>query len=157
MDLQTVLNIELEEDDLPPYLDRGYQRVVNRVSIPGFRKGKAPRAIVENFLGRESLIREALEFMVNDVTGKAISEQSLETAEPPDVVLLDLDPVVFKATVALKPNVDLGDYRAIRVPATPAEVTDEDVGGSLVVIDPGDSNGEHQSCCGHDLAHQTGR
>ena len=131
VDLQTVLNIELEEDDLPPYLDRGYRRVVNRVSIPGFRKGKASRTIVENFLGRESLIREALDFMVSDVTEKAISEQSLETAEPPDVELLDLDPVIFKATVALKPMVDLGDYRDIRVPETPPEVKDEDVQDSL--------------------------
>ena len=107
---------------------------MNRVSIPGFRKGKAPRAIVENFLGRESLIREALDFMVNDVTEKAISEQSLETAEPPDVELLDLDPVIIKATVALRPEVDLGDYLGIRVPETPAEVTDEDVDGRLEAL-----------------------
>ncbi len=134
MDLQTVLNIELEEDDLPPYLDRGYQRVVNRVSIPGFRKGKAPRAIVENFLGRESLIHEALDFMVSDVTEKAIAEQSLETVEPAGVELVDLDPVIFKATVALKPRVDLGDYLGIRVPETPAEVTDQDVQDRLEML-----------------------
>ena len=134
VDLQAVLNIELEEDDLPPYLDRGYQRVVNRVSIPGFRKGKAPRAIVENVLGRESLIHEALDFMVSDVTEKAIAEQSLETVEPPDVELIDLDPVVFKATVVLKPVVDLGDYLGIRVPETPADVTDQDVQDRLEVL-----------------------
>ncbi len=129
--MQTVLNIELEEDDLPPYLDRGYQRVVNRVSIPGFRKGKAPRTIVENFLGKENLIREALDFMVSDVTEKAFSERNIETAGPPDVELLDLDPVIFKATVALKPIVDLGNYRGIRVPETPPEVKDEDVENRL--------------------------
>ena len=134
MDLQTVLNIELEEDDLPPYLDRGYQRVVNRVAIPGFRKGKAPRTIVERFLGRESLIHEALDFMVSDVTEKAISEQNIETAEPPDVELLGLDPVIFNATVALKPIVDIGDYRGIRVPETPPEVTDEDVANRLEAL-----------------------
>jgi trigger factor len=134
VDLQTVLNIELEEDDLPPYLDRGYQRVVNRVSIPGFRKGKAPRTIVENFLGKESLIREALDFMVSDVTEKAFSERNIETAGPPDVELLDLDPVIFKATVALKPIVDLGNYRGIRVPETPPEVKDEDVANQLEAL-----------------------
>ena len=132
--MQTVLNIELEEDDLPPYLDRGYQRVVNRVSIPGFRKGKAPRTIVENFLGKESLIREALDFMVSDVTEKAFSERKIETAGPPDVELLDLDPVIFKATVALKPIVDLGNYRGIRVPETPPEVKDEDVESRLEAL-----------------------
>ncbi len=132
--LQTVLNIELEEDDLPPYLDRGYRRVVDRVSIPGFRKGKAPRTIVENFLGRESLIREALDFMVSDVTDKAISERNIETTEPADVELLGLDPVIFKATMALKPIVDIGDYRGIRVPETPPEVTDEDVENQLEAL-----------------------
>ena len=132
--MQTVLNIELEEDDLPPYLDRGYQRVVNRVSIPGFRKGKAPRTIVENFLGKESLIREALDFMVSDVTEKAFSERKIETAGPPDVELLDLDPVIFKATVALKPIVDLGNYRGIRVPETPPEIKDEDVESRLEAL-----------------------
>ena len=132
--MQTVLNIELEEDDLPPYLDRGYQRVVNRVSIPGFRKGKAPRTIVENFLGKENLIREALDFMVSDVTEKAFSERNIETAGPPDVELLDLDPVIFKATVALKPIVDLGNYRGIRVPETPPEVKDEDVENRLEAL-----------------------
>ena len=134
VDLQTVLNIELEEDDLPPYLDRGYRRVVDRVSIPGFRKGKAPRTIVERFLGKESLIREALDFMVSDVTEKAISERNIETAGPPDVELLDLDPVIFKATVALKPIVDLGNYRGIRVPETPQEVKDEDVENRLEAL-----------------------
>jgi trigger factor len=134
VDLQTVLNIELEEDDLPPYLDRGYRRVVDRVSIPGFRKGKAPRTIVENFLGKESLIREALDFMVSDVTEKAFSERNIETAGPPDVELLDLDPVIFKATVALKPIVDLGNYRGIRVPETPPEVKDEDVANQLEAL-----------------------
>ena len=132
--MQTVLNIELEEDDLPPYLDRGYRRVVDRVSIPGFRKGKAPRTIVENFLGKESLIHEALDFMVADVTEKAFSERNIETAEPPDVELLDLDPVIFKATVALKPIVDLGNYRGIRVPETPPEVEDEDVQNRLEAL-----------------------
>jgi len=127
VDHQTVLNIELEEDDLPPYLDRGYQRIVNRVSIPGFRKGKAPRTVVERFLGRESLIHEAIDLMLPEVTERAISEQELDTAGRPDVEIVDLDPVIFKATVALKPVVELGAYGSIRVAETPMEITDEDV------------------------------
>ena len=133
-DLQTVLNIELEEEDLPPYLDRGYRRVVGRVSIPGFRKGKAPRAIVENVLGRESLIREALDFMVSDVTAKAISRQNLAASESPDVELVDFDPVVLKATVPLRPTVDLGNYWDIRVAELLTNVTDEDVQNRLDII-----------------------
>ena len=59
VDRQTVLLIELEDDDLGPYLDRGYRRVVQRISVPGFRKGKAPRWRVEQVVGREGLINEA--------------------------------------------------------------------------------------------------
>jgi trigger factor len=131
VDHQTVLNIELEEEDLPPYLDRGYRRVVNRVSIPGFRKGKAPREIVERFLGRESLIQEAIDVMLPEVTERAISERDLETAGRPDVELVELDPVTVKATVALKPQVELGAYGEIRVAEEAVKVTDDEVQAKL--------------------------
>ena len=74
-DRQTVLRVELEDDDIATYLDQGYRRLVQRTSIPGFRKGKAPRRIVENFLGRESLINEVIDSMLPEVTTKAITEQ----------------------------------------------------------------------------------
>ena len=53
---QTVLHIELEDNDIDPYLDRAYRRVVQRANVPGFRKGKAPRIIIEQYFGRESLL-----------------------------------------------------------------------------------------------------
>jgi trigger factor len=123
---QIVLNIELEDEDIDPYLDRGYRRVVGRTMIPGFRKGKAPRFIVERFLGREGLLSEVMDSMLPDATQRAITEQELETAGTPRVEVLDLDPVTIKATVALLPDVDLGAYRDIRVDEKP--------------IDPGDDN-----------------
>ena len=55
-DRQTVLHIELEDKDLGPYLERGYRRVVGKASIPGFRKGKAPRSVIEQYFGRETLL-----------------------------------------------------------------------------------------------------
>lgn len=124
---QTVLHIELEEDDLDPYLDRGYRRVVQRVNIPGFRKGKAPRTIIESYLGRESILNEAVEFMVPDVTQRAISAQNLETAGHPKLELEDLNPVKVKATVALSPTVDLGPFRSIRVQEEKIETTEDDI------------------------------
>ena len=127
VDRQTVLHIELEEEDLGTYLDRGYKRVVQHAMIPGFRKGKAPRRIVETFLGRESLLQESLEFMLPDVTKRAVEAQELETTGLPKVELVDLEPVQVKATIALTPEIDLGAYLQIRVEEKAVEVSEEDV------------------------------
>ena len=127
IDRQTVLNIELEDEDLDPYLDRGYRKVVQRTVIPGFRKGKAPRRIIENFLGRESLLNEVLDSMLPEVTSQAINEQEIDAAGLPRIELLNLIPLTFKATVPLKPGIDLGAYRDIRIDEESAEVTAENV------------------------------
>ncbi len=127
VDSQAVIHIELEDPDLDPYLDRGYQRVVQRIVIPGFRKGKAPRRIVENFVGRESLLSEVIDTMVYEVTDRAIEEQELEASGLPKIEDLELDPFTFKAVVPLRPEVDLGDYHSLRIPYEPEEVSEDDV------------------------------
>ena len=124
---QTVLHIELEDEDLDVYLDRGYRRAVQHTVIPGFRKGKAPRRILENFLGRESLLNEVLDSMLPEVTGRAITEQELDAAGLPRIELVELDPFTVKATVPLTPEIDLGSYRDIRLTPESTEVTEEDV------------------------------
>lgn len=127
VDRQTVLHIELEDDDLGTYLERGYRKFVQHANIPGFRKGKAPRQVVEGFFGRESLLQEALDFMLPDVTRRAVEEQDLETAGMPKIELEEIEPVKVKATIALAPAVDLGAYRDIRIEEPKVEVSDEDV------------------------------
>ena len=127
VDRQTVLHIELEEDDLDTYLDQGYRRVVQRMAVPGFRKGKAPRLIVERFVGRESLLNEVLDSMLPEVTTQAITEKELDAAAMPSIELLDLDPPTLKATVPLTPHVELGAYRDVRIAKDPVKVKDEDV------------------------------
>ncbi|MDP6403519.1 MAG: trigger factor family protein, partial [SAR202 cluster bacterium] len=92
VDRQTVVHIELEDDDLDPYLDRGYRRVVQRVQIPGFRKGKAPRRIVQQFLGSESLLNEVLDTMLPELTSRAIEEQELDVAGLPQMEMVGLEP-----------------------------------------------------------------
>lgn len=131
VDSQAVIHIELEDLDLDPYLDRGYQRVVQRIIIPGFRKGKAPRRIVENFVGRESLLSEVLDTMVYEVTDRAIEQQELDASGLPKIEDLEFDPFTFKAVVPLRPEVDLGDYLNLRVPYEPDEVSEEDIEGRL--------------------------
>ena len=127
VDRQTVLHIELEDEDLSPYLDRGYRRVSQRTVIPGFRKGKAPRRIVERFLGRESLLSEVLDTMLPEVTRQAIAGQEIDAVGMPQIELLELDPFTLKATVPLTPEVDPGPYRDIRVPVEMVEVTGQDI------------------------------
>lgn len=127
VDLQTVLHIEMEDEDIRPYLDIGYQKVKPHISFPGFRKGRVPRHIVLQFVGREALLNEVLDTMLPEVTGRAIDEQELEPGGMPDMEVLDLDPVTFKATVPLRPQVELGDYRDIRVEVEQSEIGEEDV------------------------------
>ena len=128
---QTVLHIELEDEDLEPYLDQGYRRVVNKAMVPGFRKGKAPRFIVERYMGRESLINEVIDPLLFESTQRAIETQELKSAGMPNVELLEMEPVTIKATVALMPEVELGTYRDIRVEEEPVEVNEEDVQNQL--------------------------
>lgn len=125
---EVLLNIEVEPDEMNSYLERAYRRVVQRVNIPGFRKGKAPRSVVERYVGKDALLSEALDFMVPEITSKAIQEKELEPAVQPKMEVLELDPVTIKATVALRPKVDLHDYKSIRVEkeADPA-ITQEQV------------------------------
>ncbi len=131
VDRQTVLHVELEDDDLAPYIDRAYRRVAQRVSIPGFRKGKAPRHIVERFVGKETLVSDSLEDILPEATQRAISEQGLETAGTPRIELAEVDPVTINATVALTPEVDLGPYREIRVAEEDKPLTEEEVQNGL--------------------------
>ena len=127
VDLQTVLHIEMEDEDIRPYLDIGYQKVRPHITFPGFRKGRVPRHIVLQFVGKEALLNEVLDTMLPEVTGRAIDEQELQPGGMPDMEVLDLDPVTFKATVPLRPEVELGDYRDIRVEVELSEVGEEDV------------------------------
>ena len=84
---QTTLHIELDNEDVEPYIDRAYKRVVQRVNIPGFRKGKAPRSIVEQMFGRESLINDVLDTMLPELTSKAINDQELDAVGLPSIEL----------------------------------------------------------------------
>ena len=128
---QVTLRIELDDDDLEPYVERGFRQVVGKMRIPGFRPGKAPRRVVEGMVGRESLISEALDFLVADVITKAVDEQEIESAGFPHIENVEFDPVVVEAAVALNPVLDLGDYRSIRVEEDPVDVSDEDVDDEL--------------------------
>ena len=129
---QVALKIELEETDLGQYVELGYKKMVGKLAIPGFRKGKAPMHVVENLVTREGLVREVIDYLVQDVITKAIDKQSLNAIGLPDISVNKLDPITIEAMVPLKPDVDLGDYKSIRVEKKEVDVTKDDIDERLV-------------------------
>ena len=125
--IEIKLTVELEPEDENPFLDRSYRRTVSRINIPGFRRGKAPRHVVESMIGRAALLQEALEFMVPETLDKVLTDEDVSAFAEPSIEVTDLEPVSFTATVPLEPTIDLGDYRDLRVETEPVEIGDEQV------------------------------
>ena len=124
---EVTLTISMDAEDEEPFLNRSYRRVASRVRIPGFRPGKAPRSVVENHLGRDALVHEALEFMIPESLDKVLKEEDIQAFMDPQLEVLEMEPVSFKAVVVLEPVVDLGDFHSIRLEREEVEVTDEQV------------------------------
>jgi trigger factor len=125
---RVALNIEAEAGELAKSLDEAYHHLVKEVSIPGFRKGKAPRAILEQHIGKKSLLEEALERLVPQLYNQAIKSQELDSIAEPELEITQTEPLIFKAIVSLKPEVKLGDYHRIKVePGPQTEVTEKEV------------------------------
>ena len=124
---EVTLTISMDAEDEEPFLNRSYRRVASRVSIPGFRPGKAPRSVIENHLGRDALVHEALEFMIPESLDKVLKDEDIQAFMEPQLEVLEMAPVSFKAVVPLEPVVDLGDFRSIRLEREEVEVTDEQV------------------------------
>lgn len=124
---EVLLTIEVEAEDMEPHIQKAYRRVVQNKSIPGFRKGKAPRSVVERFVGADFLRGEALNTLVNETVDSAVKEQALEIGGNPNVKIVSDDPVILEATVPLVPSVNIEAYHDIRVEDEPVDVTDEQV------------------------------
>src|SRR4030065_26002 len=128
---QVALNIEMEPVEIDKYLDRAYNRLVKRVSVPGFRKGKAPRDILERHIGKDALFQEALEDLIPRAYKEALDEQKIEPIDQPEFELVKTEPLIFKAVVPLKPTVKLGDYTKIRVKSKPVKISEEDTEATI--------------------------
>jgi trigger factor len=122
---QTYLTIEMDQAEVEESTEKAYKKLVQRVNVPGFRKGKAPREILERHVGKETLFNDMLEELVPKAYEKALEEQAIEAIARPQIEVVQTDPVVFKAVVPLRPVVRLGDYRGIRLEPEQVEVTGE--------------------------------
>ncbi len=128
------LEIEVEPDRLERSLDAAYKRLLPTLKIPGFRPGKAPRPIVEKMVGRERLIREALDSLVPAAYSEALESEEVDAVDQPEIEILETEPLRFKATVPVRPAVTLGEYHAIRIAPEPVEVTGEMFGEQMQLI-----------------------
>ncbi len=134
---QVALKIEAEPDELKKSQKAAYQRLVNKVSVPGFRKGKAPQVILEQHVGKKAMLDEALEHLVPELYTKAVKSQELEPIAEPQIEITQTEPVVFKAIVPLKPRVELGDYHTIKLKAEPVKVSDSDIDKAIEQVREG--------------------
>lgn len=128
---EALLTVELDSDAMESAMDTAYQRLVKRTEIPGFRKGKAPRPILERFIGRERLIEESLEDVLPKACADALKEEQIQSFGRPGIEVIQNDPIIFKARVPLPPKIELGDYKTIRMSPETVEVK-EDVIDSMI-------------------------
>ena len=127
---QVTLTIEVEAAEVNKAVEQACKRLANRVSIPGFRKGKAPRMIVERHVGKDAVLQEAFDIVAPKALSEAFDEQKIDPVTRPSVDIETLEEgkdLVFKATVTPRPEVKLGDYKGLNVPKNEVNITDEDV------------------------------
>ena len=122
---QMLLEVELDDARVKKSLDQAARRLSQRYRIPGFRKGKAPRGIVERALGADVVFEEAAERMIPQALQEAVEQEGIEPIAPPSVEITERSPVKFTATVPLAPVIELGDYREVSVPKPESEFSDE--------------------------------
>ena len=128
------LTIEVAAEDLEKAMQNAYQKAKGRISIPGFRKGKAPRKMIEQMYGKGVFLEDAVNALIPEHYSKALAECELEIVSQPTIDITQAEPgkaLIFTAEVATKPEVTLGDYKGVEVPKTEINVTDEDVDAEI--------------------------
>ena len=124
------LTIEVSADDVEKALQAAYLKERSRISLPGFRKGKVPRQMIEKMYGPEVFYDEAANHMISEAYGKAYEECELEIVSQPKVEITQLEkgkPFIFTAEVAVKPEVTLGEYKGLKVDKVSTRVTQKEV------------------------------
>mgnify|MGYP000632951348 CR=1 FL=1 len=128
------LTIEVSAEELEGALQKAYQKQKSRINVPGFRKGKVPRQLIEKMYGPEIFYDDAANALIPEHYSKALEECDLEIVSQPEIDVTQAEPgkaFIFTAEVAVKPEVTLGEYKGVEVPKSETEVTDEDVEAEL--------------------------
>lgn len=128
------LTIEVSAEELDKAIEEAYNKSKGKISIPGFRKGKAPRKMIERMYGKEVFYEDAANILIPDAYEKALEDCEEEIVSSPKVEVAQLEagkPFIFTAEVALKPEVTLGKYKGVEVPKADVAVTDEEVNAEI--------------------------
>lgn len=119
---RAVLEIASDEEEFAKAMDKAYRRVAQQVALPGFRKGKAPRGMIERAYGRQVFIEEAHRLLMDDLYRDALKESGVSPVGDPEVEIVEIEPLAFKVTIPVYPEVEPGDYAAVRVEPIDAAV-----------------------------------
>jgi trigger factor len=128
------LTIEASAEDFEAAIEKAYQKNKNKLSVPGFRKGKVPRKMIEQMYGKEIFFEDAANFVIPSAYAKAVDECTEEIVSQPTIDVVQAEagkPFIFTAEVALKPEVTLGKYKGVEVEKADTTVTDEEVDAAI--------------------------
>ena len=128
------LTIEVSAEELEAALQKAYQKNRKQISVPGFRKGKVPRQMIEKMYGPGVFYEDAANELIPDAYAKAADESELELVSRPEISVVQIEkgkPFIFTAEVAVKPEVTLGDYKGIEVEKADTTATDEEVNAEI--------------------------
>ena len=124
------LTIEVSAEDLEKAMQAAYQKAKGRITLPGFRKGKAPRKMIEQMYGKGIFLEDAANALIPEAYSKAYDESGLEIVSQPKIDVTQIEKgkdFIFTATVAVKPEIKIGDYKGVEIEKIDTTVTDEDV------------------------------
>ena len=128
------LTIEVSAEELDKAMQNAYLKARGKISIPGFRNGKAPRKMIEQMYGKGIFLEDAANALIPEHYSKALEECDLEIVSQPEIDVTQAEPgkaFIFTAEVAVKPEVTLGEYKGVEVPKSETEVTDEDIDAEI--------------------------
>ena len=128
------LTIETSAEEFEAAVEKAYQKNKGKLSVQGFRKGKAPRKMIEKMYGVGIFFEDAANILIPDAYAKAAEESKLEIVSQPTIDIVQIEagkPFIFTAEVAVKPEVELGTYKGVEVEKSDVEVTEEEVTAEL--------------------------
>lgn len=134
---QAVLEITVTKEAFAEGIEKAYKKTRNKFNVPGFRKGKVPKNFIEKFYGEGVFYEDAINEVCPDAYDAAVEEHKLDPVDRPEIDIVDISKengVVFKATVTVKPEVVLGEYKGLKVEMKEIPVTDSDVDGELETL-----------------------